>query len=98
MTSRILAVAAACISLACGSLPAPAQIQPGGMTAGSRCPTCGGVAPVHETAAQRRQKATICAKAASDKGLKGKDRVDFLKLCNGTPYSEPFTPPDWPRK
>jgi len=70
--------------------PASAQMQGGGPTLGARPP-----AP-QETRAEKRKKSTVCTHAASDKKLKGKDRQAFLKACNAKPYSDPFTPPDWP--
>jgi hypothetical protein len=81
-----------CISIAVPAnvQPASAQMQGGSPTLGSRPP-----AP-KETRAEKRKKATACMHAANDKKLKSKDRQAFLKACNATPYSDPFTPPDWP--
>jgi hypothetical protein len=75
---------------------ASAQIQGHGMFLGNPGPPK--PHPLPETRAQKQQKSSACNKAASDKGLKEKDRTDYLKSCNETPYSDPFTPPDWPPK
>ena len=69
---------------------ASAQMQGGAPTLGSQAP------PPQETRAEKRKKSAVCTHAASDKKLKGKDRQAFLKACNAKPYSDPFTPPDWP--
>ena len=71
------------------------QIQGSGLTAGNPGPSK--PHPLPESRAQKQKKSAACNKAANDKGLKGKDRRDYLKSCN-TPYSDPFTPPDWPPK
>ena len=75
---------------------ARAQIQGSGMTAGSPGPPK--PHPLPETRAQKQKKSSACNKAASDKGLKEQDLRAYLKSCNETPYSDPFTPPDWPPK
>jgi len=72
--------------------PVSAQIQGGAPTLGSPAP------PPQETREEKRKKSVACTRAATEKKLKGKDRSDFLKACNATPYSEPFTPPDWPQQ
>jgi hypothetical protein len=70
--------------------PASAQIQGGAPTLGSPHP------PPQETRAEKAKKSAACTQAAKEKKLTGKDRADFVKACNATPYSDPFTPPDWP--
>jgi hypothetical protein len=87
-----LLFAGLCIGIAVSAnvLPASAQMQGGAPTLGSRPP------PAQETRAEKRKKAVACTHAASEKKLKGKDRQAFLKACNAQPYSDPFTPPDWP--
>jgi hypothetical protein len=72
--------------------PASAQMQGGAPTVGARPP----VAPPQETRAEKRKKSAVCTQAARNKKLKLKDRTAFLKACNAKPYSDPFTPPDWP--
>jgi hypothetical protein len=72
--------------------PASAQIQGGAPTMGTSMP------PPQETSEEKHKKSAACTQAAKDKKLKGKDRTGFLKACNAKPYSEPFTPPDWPQQ
>ena len=92
----LFACLCAWIFVSSGFQSASAQIQGSGPTVGNPGPPK--PPPPPESRAQKKQKSSACTKAANDKGLKGKDLRDYLKSCNAMPYSDGFTPPDWPPK
>jgi hypothetical protein len=64
-----------------------AQIQPGGMTAGT---------PMPENPADVKKKTALCNKAAGQYKLRGADRKTYLDRCMAIRYSPDFKPPTWP--
>jgi len=91
MKSSLLPLLWTCAVLACCGQPAHAQIQGGAPTLGAPGPPQG-AAPKQENASQHKIKLGACNQYATDHGLTGQARINYIRDCTAQPYTIPFTP------